>query len=89
MTNHTFIHTIPSYKCEGGGVAQLPYTHQKTQLSHSAAPSKQSDGCAVLLFKQHPITTTVWQTSSSRMDNVKGGFSDMHCNPSLCQSVLM
>lgn len=58
--------------------------------SHTVAPSKQSDGCAVhLLQSQHPITMMVWQTNNFRMDNVKGGSSDMHCNPSLCQLVLL
>lgn len=51
VTNHTFIHTIPLYRCEGGGGAQLPYTHWKTQLSQSIAPSKQFDGCAVHLLQ--------------------------------------
>lgn len=41
----------PLYRCEGGGVARFPYTHQKTQLSQSIAPSKQFDGCAVHLLQ--------------------------------------
>lgn len=81
MTNHTFIHTIPLYRYEGGGVAQLPYIHQKTQLSHSVAPSKQSDGCASLVIS----IPSPQQPGSYRLDNVKGGCSDItFLSASLC-----
>lgn len=35
VTTHAFIQTIPLSRCEGGGDAQLPDTHQETQLSPS------------------------------------------------------
>lgn len=49
----------------------------------------QSNLMAVLCIScnQHLTNMIVWQTSNSRMHDVKGGSSDMHCNPSLCQPV--
>lgn len=76
-TSTTLSHTMPLYRCEGGGVAQCSRTHQKSQPSLAVATPQQFNGHAAHPLPPVPhhrdhLATSSRQVSDSSMDNVKG-----------------